>query len=125
MRDIRGLIRARQMRRLGVGAVAAVLASGAIAACGSPGGSSASSGSSANAAASSGTVSINFGDLSPNSTLTPFYVAVDQGFFQKVGLNVTVQKFTGGGATSVAALATGAVQVASGGPTNFIGDMAK
>ena len=117
------------MRRLGVGAVAAVLASGAIAACGSSGSSSASSsatsGSSTNAAANSGAVSINFGDLSPNSTLTPFYVAVDQGFFKKVGLNVTVQKFTGGGATSVAALATGAVQVASGGPTNFIGDMAK
>jgi len=114
------------MRRLGAGAVAAVLASGAIAACGSSGSSSAASGgSSTNAAASSGTVSINFGDLSPNSTLTPFYVAVDQGFFKKAGLNVTVQKFSGGGATSVAALATGAVQVASGGPTNFIGDMAK
>jgi NitT/TauT family transport system substrate-binding protein len=125
MRAGRGLIGARQMRRLGVGAVAAVLACGALAACGSSGSSSAGNGSGTSAAAGSGTISINFGDLSPNSTLTPFYVAVDQGFFKKVGLNVTVQKFTGGGATSVAALATGAVQVASGGPTNFIGDMAK
>jgi NitT/TauT family transport system substrate-binding protein len=111
------------MRRLGAGAVAAVLACGALAACGSSGSSSAGSG--ASTAAGSGTISINFGDLSPNSTLTPFYVAVDQGFFKKVGLNVTVQKFTGGGATSVAALATGSVQIASGGPTNFIGDLAK
>jgi NitT/TauT family transport system substrate-binding protein len=108
------------VRRLGIAAVAAaVLASGAITACSSSGGSS------TQAATSSGTVHINFGDLSPNSTLTPFYVAVSQGFFKKAGLDVTVQKFTGGGATSVAALATGSVQVASGGPTNFIGDIAK
>jgi NitT/TauT family transport system substrate-binding protein len=117
---IRGLMKARQMRSLAVAGVAAVLASGAIAACSSSGGTS-----SANTTSGSGTVSINFGDLSPNSTLTPFYVAVDQGFFKKAGLNVSVQKFSGGGATSVAAIATGAVQIASGGPTNFIGDLAK
>lgn len=125
MHNIRGPWGARQVRRLGVAAVAAVLTSGALAACSSSDSSSGASGSGAQAASSSGTVNITFGDLSPNSTLTPFYVAVDQGFFKKVGLNVTVQKFNGGGATSVAALATGAVQVASGGPTNFIGDMAK
>jgi NitT/TauT family transport system substrate-binding protein len=68
-----------------------------------------------------GTTTIEFGDISPNSTLTPLYVAVRQGFFQRAGLNVQVQRFQGGGATSVAALATGSVQVASGGPTNFIG----
>jgi len=107
-----------------VAAVAALLASGAVAACSSSG-SSGTSSAGPQAAGGSGTVSITFGDLSPNSTLTPFYVAVDQGFFKKVGLDVTVQKFTGGGATSVAALATGSVQIASGGPTNFIGDMAK
>lgn len=120
MRDTRGRIGARQVRRLGMAAVAAVLASGAIAACGSSG-----NGTDSGTTTSSGVVNINFGDLSPNSTLTPFYVAVDQGFFKKAGLNVTIQKFTGGGATSVAALATGSVQIASGGPTNFIGDMAK
>jgi NitT/TauT family transport system substrate-binding protein len=107
------------MRSLAVAGVAAVLASGAIAACSSSGSSSATTTS------GSGAVSINFGDLSPNSTLTPFYVAVDQGLFKKAGLDVSVQKFSGGGATSVAAIATGAVQIASGGPTNFIGDLAK
>lgn len=71
------------------------------------------------------TTNITFGDLAPNSALTPFYAAVDQGFFKQNGLNVTVDSFHGGGATSVAALATGAVQIASGGPTNFIGDLAK
>jgi hypothetical protein len=35
----------------------------------------------------------------------------NQGFFKKVGLNVTVQKFTGGGATSVAALAITALGI--------------
>jgi ABC-type nitrate/sulfonate/bicarbonate transport system substrate-binding protein len=132
MREVPPPIRARRLRALAAAAVTAVIVSGALAACSSSGtstaassGGSASSDSGASSSSGSGTVNIKFGDLSPNSTLTPFYVAVDQGFFAKHGLNVTVQKFSGGGATSVAALATGAVQVASGGPTNFIGDMAK
>jgi NitT/TauT family transport system substrate-binding protein len=57
--------------------------------------------------------------------MIPFYAAVYEGFFKKAGLDVSVEKFTGGGSSSVAALATGAVDVASGGPTNFIGDIAK
>lgn len=129
MREVPRPIRARRLRALAAAAVTAVIVSGALAACGSSGSSTAASSggsdSGASSSSGSGTVNITFGDLSPNSTLTPFYVAVDQGFFAKQGLNVTVQKFSGGGATSVAALATGAVQVASGGPTNFIGDMAK
>jgi NitT/TauT family transport system substrate-binding protein len=124
MRDIPQHGRARQARGLRAGAIAALLLSGAVAACGSAGSTSGSD-SGARAGAGSGAVSITFGDLSPNSTLTPFYVAMDQGFFTKAGLNVTVQRFNGGGATSVAALATGSIQIASGGPTNFISDMAK
>lgn len=92
-----------------------------VAACGS----SASTGGNSSAGSGSGSASITFGDLSPNTNLTPVYAAEDQGFFKAAGLNVTIQKFTGGGASSVAAVATGAVQIASGGPTNFIGDMAK
>lgn len=103
------------------GLAAAALVCAGVAACGSSGSSAAASGSSG----STGTVSLTFGDLSPNTNLTPVYAAVDQGFFKAAGLDVTIQKFTGGGASSVAALATGAVQIASGGPTNFIGDMAK
>lgn len=90
-----------------------------LAACGSSGTSSGSS----SAGASAGR--ITFGDLSPTTTLTPFYAALYEGFFKKAGLDVSVEKFTGGGSSSVAALATGAVDVASGGPTNFIGDIAK
>ena len=107
------------------GALAMVLA-----ACGSS--SATSSGSTTTAAPASTTTqaaatptNITFGDLAPNSALTPFYAALAQGFFKQNGLNVTVDAFHGGGATSVAALATGAVQIASGGPTNFIGDLAK
>ena len=70
-------------------------------------------------------MNISFGDLAPNTALTPFYAAAAQGFFKENGLNVTVETFHGGGSTSVAALASGAVEVASGGPTNFIGDLAK
>lgn len=97
--------------------VAAALLCAGLAACSSSGSSTGSTGSS--------TASITFGDLTPNTDLTPVYAAVDQGFFKKAGLNVTIQKFTGGGATSVAALATGSVQIAAGGPTNFIGDISK
>jgi NitT/TauT family transport system substrate-binding protein len=68
---------------------------------------------------------IRFGDVGSSPTLMPFYVAMYEGFFKKAGLNVSVQKFTGGGSSSVAALATGAVDVAAGGPTNFIGSIAK
>jgi len=125
MRERSGLSKARRARVLAAAAVTAVLAASTIAACSSSGGSTNASSAAAGGSADSGAVNITFGDLSPNSTLTPFYVAVDQGFFKKQGLNVTVQKFSGGGATSVAALATGSVQVASGGPTNFIGDLAK
>lgn len=91
----------------------------ALAACSGGGGSASDS------TGSGGTTSIKFGDLSPNSSLTPFYVAVYNGFFKKAGLDVTIQKFQGGGSSSTAALATGAVQVASGGSTNFIGNMAR
>jgi NitT/TauT family transport system substrate-binding protein len=94
-----------------------------VAACSSSASSTTSSG--ATASSGSGTVSLTFGDLSPNTNLTPVYAAEDQGLFKAAGLDVTIQKFTGGGASSVAALATGAVQIASGGPTNFVGDMAK
>jgi ABC-type nitrate/sulfonate/bicarbonate transport system substrate-binding protein len=98
--------------------LAAVTASVSLAACGSSGTSpGSSSGTSAD--------KITFGDLSPTTTLTPFYAAMYEGFFKKAGLDVSVEKFTGGGSSSVAALATGAVDVASGGPTNFIGDIAK
>ncbi len=88
-----------------------------LTACGASGTSESSSGTSEGR--------ITFGDLSPTTTLTPFYAAVYEGFFKKAGLDVSVEKFTGGGSSSVAALATGAVDVASGGPTNFIGDIAK
>ncbi|WP_433887641.1 ABC transporter substrate-binding protein [Streptomyces sp. CA-111067] len=99
--------------------VLAVTASASLAACGSSGSSSASSSGGTSA------TKITFGDLSPTTTLTPFYAAVYEGFFKKAGLNVSVEKFTGGGSSSVAALATGAVDIASGGPTNFISDIAK
>jgi ABC-type nitrate/sulfonate/bicarbonate transport system substrate-binding protein len=97
----------------------AVTASLSLAACGSSGSSSEPSSGGTSA------TKITFGDLSPTTTLTPFYAAVYEGFFKKAGLNVSVEKFTGGGSSSVAALATGAVDVASGGPTNFISDIAK
>lgn len=106
-------------RRAALLASSTVLCLG-LAACGSSGSNSASGSS-----GTGGTVSINFGDLSPNSSLTPFYVAVYNGFLEKAGLNVTIQKFQGGGSSSTAALATGAVQVASGGSLNFIGNMAR
>ncbi|BBB01280.1 hypothetical protein RVR_8600 [Actinacidiphila reveromycinica] len=96
-----------------------VTASLGLAACGSSGTSSGSSSGGASADR------ITFGDLSPTTTLTPFYAAEYEGFFKKAGLDVSVEKFTGGGSSSVAALATGAVDVASGGPTNFIGDIAE
>ena len=92
---------------------------------GSASSTSAASSSATTAQASAAPVTISFGDLAPNSALTPFYAAVDQGFFKQNGLNVVVTKFSGGGAPSVAALATGSVQVASGGPTNFISDIAR
>jgi NitT/TauT family transport system substrate-binding protein len=93
-------------------------ATAALAACG---------GSSSGSASNDGkaTTKISFGDLGSSPTMTPFYAAVYEGFFKKAGLDVSVEKFTGGGSSSVAALATGAVDVASGGPTNFIGDIAK
>lgn len=92
---------------------AAILIGTTLSACGS------------STSADSSSSKIVFGDLVPNANLTPYYVAADEGFFQKQGLDVTTQKFTGGGSSSVAALATGAVDVAAGGPTNFIGAMAQ
>jgi NitT/TauT family transport system substrate-binding protein len=92
-------------------AAGAILLGGA-AACGSSGGSG-------------GASTIRFGVVSPNADLTPLYVAADQGFFKKAGLNVEITNFTGGGASSSAALASGAVDVASGGPGSFLGSIAK
>lgn len=99
-------------------ATAAVLLGG-VAACGSSGGSS--SGSSGAKATST----VRFGVLSPNANLAPVYVAAAEGFFKKAGLDVEITNFSGGGASSSAALASGAVDVASGGPGSFIGSIAK
>lgn len=93
-------------------AAAGVILLGGVAACGSSGGSSDPN-------------TIRFGVVSPNADLTPLYAAADQGFFKKAGLDVKITNFTGGGASSSAALASGAVDVASGGPGSFIGSIAK
>lgn len=68
---------------------------------------------------------IRFGVVSPNADLTPLYAAADQGMFKKAGLDVKITNFTGGGASSSAALASGAVDIASGGPGSFLGSIAK
>jgi ABC-type nitrate/sulfonate/bicarbonate transport system substrate-binding protein len=112
----KGLVMLRRSgeRRAWTAVLAALTAGVSLVACGS----SSSGGGTA-------TKKISFGDLGNSPTMTPFYAAQYEGFFKKAGLNVSVEKFTGGGSSSVAALATGAVDVASGGPTNFIGDIAK
>lgn len=102
--------RARTFRATTVVAAGAILLGG-VAACGS---------------GDSGTANrIRFGVVSPNADLTPLYVAADQGFFKKAGLDVKITNFTGGGASSSAALASGAVDIASGGPGSFLGSIAK
>lgn len=85
-------------------------------------------GSSGSGAATSGANSsaiIKVGILSPSANASPIYIAQDQGMFKKAGLDVQITSFTGGGASSSAALASGAVNVAMGGPGSFIGSIAK
>lgn len=115
-------IRCLKVTSRGAAATAAVLALlTGITACGSSGGSSNGSGG----GKSDSTAALRFGVLSPNADLSPLYVGVAEGFFKQAGLDVTVTNFSGGGATSSAALASGSVDVASGGPGSFIGSIAK
>lgn len=96
----------------------AVGVTGALAGCGGSSGSTAKSGS-------SGVTTIKLGTLSPSANQAPIYVAQNLGLYKKAGIKVDVTNFTGGGANSSAALASGAVDVAVGGPGSFLGSMAK
>lgn len=95
--------------------------SGTLTACGGSSGGSGGSGSNS----AGGLSTIKVGILSPSANASPIYIAQDQGMFKKAGLDVEITSFTGGGASSSAALASGAVNVAMGGPGSFIGSIAK
>lgn len=111
--------RIRSRRWIACLALAAV-GSMAVAGCG---GSSAASSSGQSDPSTNMTLKV--GVIGPSADLTPFFAAEYGGFFKKAGVNVEVTPLNGGGASSVAALASGSVDVAMGGPTNFIGDIAK
>jgi NitT/TauT family transport system substrate-binding protein len=90
-----------------------------VVSCSSPGGSaSGSSGSSTSSASSSSSsqplTKVTLGQVSPATSATPVYVAVNHGFFKDDGLDVQVQTLSGGTQAAFAALATGSVDILAG-----------
>jgi ABC-type nitrate/sulfonate/bicarbonate transport system substrate-binding protein len=70
-------------------------------------------------------VKINFGELSSAISHTPIYVAIQQGYFKKAGLEVSMQTLSGGTPAAMAAFATGSVSVMNAGAAEFIEYVAK
>jgi NitT/TauT family transport system substrate-binding protein len=86
-----------------------------VAACGSSGGSG-----SGTLGSAGDSTRISVGLISPGTSLTPIYVAIQEGFFARVGLEVTTQNLSGGTPSAMAAFATGSVDMLAAGSTEFI-----
>jgi NitT/TauT family transport system substrate-binding protein len=71
----------------------------------------ASMGARAQSAAPADTTKIVIGEPSTGTGQLPIYVALQQGFFQKAGLDVTGQLLSGGTASAMAAFASGSVNI--------------
>lgn len=96
-------------------AALACTALAAIAACGSSGDSGAGVSNPAIAP-----VKISLGELSSAVSHTPIYVAMQEGFFTKAGLDVSMQQLSGGTPAAMAAFATGSVNVMYASATEYI-----
>lgn len=116
------LLRTQRPRRRKLALTAALggLALG-LAACGSAGGttSTASTGSSATGPAK---IAVGITTLGPDQT--PFFAAVQQGFFKKAGLDVTWESLAGGDLATDAAINQGSIDLAVGGAIEWISDLA-
>jgi NitT/TauT family transport system substrate-binding protein len=85
-----------------------------VAACGSSGDPGAGETHSAKS------VTISLGELSSAVSHTPIFVAMQEGFFSRAGLDVSMQQLSGGTPAAMAALSTGSVNVMIAGANEFI-----
>jgi NitT/TauT family transport system substrate-binding protein len=110
-----------QHRRVPVGRLAAAPVLGfvvlALSACGSQGGS----GSGATHDARNGDhIKIVYGQIQSSTNHLPLYVAIRRGFFQKAGLEVSMQSMSGGTPATMAAMKAGAINIMGAGAAEFV-----
>jgi NitT/TauT family transport system substrate-binding protein len=60
-----------------------------------------------------------------NASATPFFLAQELGYFRDAGLEVSFVTMAGGDVAMAAALKTGQLDIAVGGATQFMGDLAR
>lgn len=75
--------------------------------------------------AADASLKITIGELSSAVSHTPIYVGIQQGFFAKSGLDVSLQQLSGGTPAAMAALATGGVNMMYASANEFIQYSAK
>jgi NitT/TauT family transport system substrate-binding protein len=107
-------------RVLGRVGVPLALSAGLVAAVACNSSGSSGSGSSGSSGDSAGIPKITIGLISPGTSQTPLFVALQEGFFKKAGLDVTAQNLSGGTPSAIAAFATGSVNMLAAGSTEFI-----
>lgn len=108
------------MAALGLGGFALVLS-----ACSSSATATSSSSTGTSTSTSTSTYSITVGENEADPGHSPLYVAIKNGYFAKLGLNVKVEEFLAGGAQAMwAATASGQVQINDNATTNDVGAIA-
>jgi ABC-type nitrate/sulfonate/bicarbonate transport system substrate-binding protein len=69
---------------------------------------------------SPGNTKIIYGQIQGSTNHLPLYVAIGQGFFDKAGLNVSIQTLSGGTTATMAAMKAGAINVMGAGAAEFV-----